>query len=163
MRKILVLAIAALVAFGCVYEFEPDIRTDDAKGLVVEGDILIGDVSSFTLSSIEPLSGDNVAPVRGWVWIEDDAGGEYYPESSDASDSFSIDMTKASAGRKYRLRIRLATPVAGNSTFYSSEWKEVQKAPVIDDLSFTCSDDIYIDRGERSSRSTGDSGEDDDF
>ena len=109
MRKILVLAIAALVAFGCVYEFEPDIRTDDAKGLVVEGDILIGDVSSFTLSSIEPLSGDNVAPVRGWVWIEDDAGGEYYPESSDASDSFSIDMTKASAGRKYRLRIRLAT------------------------------------------------------
>ena len=145
MRKILVLAIAALVAFGCVYEFEPDIRTDDAKGLVVEGDILIGDVSSFTLSSIEPLSGDDVAPVRGWVWIEDDAGGEYYPESSDASDSFSIDMTKASADRKYRLRIRLATPVAGNSTFYSSEWKEVQKAPVIDDLSFTWSDDIYID------------------
>ena len=73
MKKILTLAIVALTAVGCVYEFTPDIRPGDTKGLVVEGDILIGDVSTFTLSCIESLSGEESAPVRGWVWIEDDA------------------------------------------------------------------------------------------
>ena len=136
MKKILLLAIAAMTSVSCVYEFTPDILPADTKGLVVEGDIIIGDESSFTLSSIEPLSGEKVAPVRGWVWVEDDAGGEYYPESLDASDSFTIDMTKASPDRKYRLRIRLATPLSGNSTFYSSEWKETQMAPSIDDLDY---------------------------
>jgi hypothetical protein len=137
MKKILTLVIAAITAVGCVYEFTPDIVPGDATGLVVEGDIIIGDISRFTLGSIEPLSGAEVAPVRGWVWVEDDAGGEYYPESSDPSNSFEIDMTKASSDKSYRLRIRLATPVSGGSTFYSSEWKEVQKAPSIDDLSYT--------------------------
>ena len=87
MKKILTLVIAAITAVGCVYEFTPDIVPGDATGLVVEGDIIIGDISRFTLGSIEPLSGAEVAPVRGWVWVEDDAGGEYYPESSDPTNS----------------------------------------------------------------------------
>lgn len=144
MKKILTLVIAAMSAVGCVYEFTPDIRPGDTKGLVVEGDILIGDVSTFTLSCIESLSGEESAPVRGWVWIEDDSGKEYHPDSSDPSNTFDIDMRSASPDRQYRLRIRLASPLTG-STFYSSEWREVQKAPVIDDLSYTWDDDIYAD------------------
>ena len=137
MKKFVLFIFAFVVLAGCVYEFDPVIRVDETSGLVVEGDILIGDTTRITLSSIEPLSGENVNQVRGWVWVEDDSGNEYHPEFMGSSNSFNINMTKASPDRQYRLRIRLAAPVNGNSTYYSSSWRDVQKAPAIDDFSYT--------------------------
>ena len=145
MKKLFFLIMAIMAFAGCVYEFTPDIRVDETTGLVVEGDIIIGDTTRITLSCIEPLSGKHLDQVRGWAWVEDDSGAEYHPEFMGSSNSFKIDMTKASPDRQYRLRIRLAKPVSGNSTYYSSSWREVQKAPSIDDFSYTYEDDIFKD------------------
>ena len=56
MKKILITAIAAFVLAGCVYEFTPEIEPKDTSGLVVEGDIIIGDTSRISLSAVEALT-----------------------------------------------------------------------------------------------------------
>ena len=143
MKKYLIMALAAFVMVGCVYEFSPELDIKDASGLVVEGDIIIGDTSRIALSSVEALTvkrpGKN--SVKGKVWIEDDAGNMYQPETSGSSDSFKIDMTKASPDRNYRLRVTLDKPVSGNSRNYSSDWKTVLAAPSIDELDYTFDDE----------------------
>ena len=139
MRRALVLLASALISFGCVYEFTPEIDPVDSVGLVVEGDIVIGDVSTFTLTAVEPLSSPLSArtPLNGKAWVEDDQGNQYLPEKSGSASSFSIDMTGAPLDREYRLRVILDTPITAGTGSYSSEFKPVQQAPSIDELTYT--------------------------
>lgn len=142
MKKILITAIAAFVLAGCVYEFTPTIEPKDTSGLVVEGDIIIGDTSRISLSAVEALNVRKTKEkkVTGKVWIEDDSGKEYRPVAGGSSNSFEIDMTDASPDRSYRLRVSLDSPLAGKSKNYSSDWKEVLTAPSIDELTHTYDD-----------------------
>ena len=147
MRHAFVLLASALVSVGCVYEFTPEIDPVDSVGLVVEGDIMIGDTTRITLTSIEPLSSPltSKTPLNGRVWAEDDHGNEYHPAERGSSSSFTIDMTNAPADREYRLRVVLDKPLKGGSGSYSSGWKPVQQAPSIDELTYTYDDtDVHL-------------------
>ena len=67
MKKYLYIIIVALVTMSCVYEFTPDLLVESTKGLVVEGDILIGDISRISISAVEPLTGGTTRTVKGWA------------------------------------------------------------------------------------------------
>lgn len=142
MRRLIYLGIVALIAVSCIYSFDPSLDSD-AGGLVVEGDIIIGDTTTVTLSLVENLDGTSTGSVSGSVWVEDSEGGAYYP-FSDSGDSFEIDLTKASEDRQYRLRISLDSPVeGGTSTEFASQWATPQPAPQIDSISYSV-DDEYL-------------------
>ena len=140
---IIALVISALVLSGCVYPF--DINTDSegkAGGLVVEGDLLIGDVSTITLSTVQPLDGKLLTPwFDASVWAEDDQGREYHASVKDPGTSFSLDLTDASIDRKYRMHIHMNRVVAGHSFDYSTPWLTVSKAPSFDGIDYVVDDD----------------------
>ena len=50
MKKFLYLTSLALALAGCIYPFDAGVATEDSGGLVVEGDILIGDLARVSLS-----------------------------------------------------------------------------------------------------------------
>jgi hypothetical protein len=141
MKKLpIFLALASALA-GCVYPFSLDV-SKDVTGLVVDGDILIGDTARVELSSLQPLKGVRSGEgVTGTVWIEDDKGDRYEDPVNPHGSSFAIDMTTAPADRKYRIGIKLDSPVKGSSSVsYHSSWQDVQKAPKIDSVYYTYDD-----------------------
>lgn len=139
----MLLGIVALVAVSCIYSFDPNLDSDGG-GLVVEGDILIGDTTTVTLSLVEPLDGSSAGLVSGTVWVEDSEGDVYNPYL-DEGDSFEIDLTGAPEDRQYRLRVTLDSPVeGGTSTQFASEWASPQPAPEIDSLSYSVDDDYFV-------------------
>ena len=67
MKKFLYLTSLALALAGCIYPFDAEVATEDSGGLVVEGDILIGDLARVSLSCVRPLrrpSGEFRSPFR---------------------------------------------------------------------------------------------------
>lgn len=147
MRRAFVLLASAIISAGCVYEFTPEIDPVDSIGLVVEGDILIGDITNVTLTAVEALSSPLTAktPLYGRVWVEDDQGNQYLPAESGSSSSFSINTTDAPIDREYRLRVVLDRPLKSGSGSYTSSWKPVQQAPSIDELTYTYDDtDVHL-------------------
>lgn len=140
MKKFLLMTSIALALVGCIYPYDAEVSESDANGLVVEGDILIGDVARITLSCVRPLD-ENAKGVSGNVWIEDEDGNQYIEDANKFSDSFTIDMYQASPDKRYRLKVRLLNPVEGStSTDYSSDWLEVQPAPSFDELDYVVGD-----------------------
>lgn len=137
MKKLTILLALASALAGCVYPFSLDV-SKDVTGLVVDGDILIGDTTKIELSSLQPLRGIRTkGGVTGEVWIEDDGGRKYEDPVTRRGSSFAIDMTDAPKDRKYRVGIKLDAPVQGSSSVnYHSSWVEVQDAPVIDSVSY---------------------------
>ena len=130
MKKIAAYFLAGCLALSCIYPYEAEL--DSIEGaLVIEGDILLGNVSSFRLSYVQPL--DEAfgigSTVPGVVWVEDDKGGIY---RSDGSEKNQVDMTDAPADRQYRLHVSI--PKTGKN--YVSEWRAPQMAPIIEDISF---------------------------
>lgn len=123
------------MAASCIYSFDPGLESE-AGGLVVEGDIIIGDTSTVTLSLVEALDGSSNGSVSGSVWVEDSEGKVYSPYYDDGS-SFEIDLAEAPEDRQYRLRVTLDSPVeGGSSTEFASTWASPQPAPQIDSISY---------------------------
>ena len=144
---IVALIISALVLSGCVYPF--DMNTDsegEAGGLVVEGDLLIGDVSKITLSTVQQLNGKSL-PIQfhASIWAEDDQGCEYYASAKEPGGSYSLDLTNASIDRRYRMHIHMDRVLAGHSSDYSTPWLTVSKAPSFDGIDYTTDEDnLYL-------------------
>lgn len=150
------LCLAALAAGSCVYSFTPDIKGDDI-GIVIEGDILIGDVSAFTISEVSPFSGDVESELyhAESVTVED-SGGHQYPGTRQNSDyrTFDVDLTEAPDDLSYRLVVKAYKTVydsdlrGGSGRMYytfTSSWKEVLPAPEIDSLTYTVDDsNLYL-------------------
>ena len=145
-RDILLLWVALLtVVSACVYDYNPQI---DGEGgyLIVEGDIIIGERSSFKLSYSWTLvdtlatSEDQIRVLYGTrMHIEDSKGGRYEQESPydpGASPYAVFDMRKADPSLEYRLVIenKLGT--------YASTWtKAAPNDGAIDSLSFRINED----------------------
>lgn len=131
LRSILLSALA-LLAVSCVYPFEAE--TQDGSGtLVIEGDILIGEITEVKLSYTAPIPGGLTDPVyASRVWVEDNAGGVYEgSQSFTVLDRFEVDTRDADPAREYRLHVMVR-----GSREYVSSWGPVNTAPVIDSLSF---------------------------
>ena len=135
------LAASILAVAACVYPFDPVIESEDGR-LVVEGDIHVGEVSSFNITRVLPLDFDgftNSVFATGYIEGEDGSRIESIPSPSygyggypGVASSLSFDTSGLSDSQRYRLHFEdLETGMA-----YESDWIEVNPAPVIDDLSY---------------------------
>ena len=127
----------AMMAASCIYPFTPE-SEDGSGSLVVEGDILIGEFTTVSLSYAAPIGKalEQAFPRSSVVWVEDDAGNEYngsYAEHQTSDKvTFKVDTRYADPSRSYRLCLR----VADEGRDYASSWERVCSEPVIDSVSY---------------------------
>ena len=129
------LAVLALSMTGCIYPFEIDTGEESSdEHLVIEGDILIGEISTVKLSYVRDLRYTEESPeVYAYVSVEDSDGLTYHGRvsASDGGRTYMIDTRMAEPGRKYRL---VVTTLDGKS--YASEWAEPTHPADIDSISW---------------------------
>jgi len=146
----LCLAVAAMVG-SCVYDFNPQIAGEGGF-LIVDGNIVIGEVSqvrlSYSWSLADTLATKDEARMailyRSKMHVEDDKGGRYENKGTAAEYGFTtsaggayayFDMREADPSLQYRL-------VVENSLgTYVSAWAPVLSPGQIDSLSFVISQD----------------------
>ena len=151
-RHIFVLLLCAWASASCIYDFDPQI---DGEGgyMIVSGDLVIGTVSSVSLSYSWSLvdttatSQERMQVLRASkMHVEDSQGGRYenfythwdplapYMPSLQGSPYGSFDLREADPSLEYRLVIENA-----NGT-YASSWSKALSPGVIDSLSFRIND-----------------------
>ncbi len=138
MKKSIYILAALLAVSSCIYPFSPDVL-GTGEGLVVEGDVLVGDVSVFSLGSVRPLNGDAASLPNGTVWVEDDRGGTY-KSYSEKERKIYVDLTSAPADRMYRIHVLLSNPGEKWDPEYVSDWRYPQPAPVISEIGLDSSE-----------------------
>lgn len=151
MKKTLLTILAAAVACACTYPFTPDLPESGDRQLVVEGNLVIGEISPIRLSVVHPLDAFTLAPsaddgiTRAEIRVEDNRGGKY-TVTGDYLSGFTVDMTKALTTREYRLYITLFRPsdTATEAEYYQTPWLGVRKAPTIGDIRFVAEDTHVI-------------------
>ena len=124
----------ALSAVSCIYPFTPEAQ-DGSGAFVIEGDILLGDVSKVKLSYTAPVDAPASAPEPPIceVWVEDEAGAIYNGvRDTDTPGSYRVDTRNASQDKRYRLHV---TRLSDNRE-YVSDWGEAPLVPEIDSLSY---------------------------
>lgn len=138
--------IAALpFASSCVYDYVAEVK-GGAETLVVEGDIMIGDLSKFVLSNSLLLnSSEKITSLEAEsLFVECEDGSilqSEYNEEVDASfvnskkRTYVVNTVNADPTKKYRLRITLDGK--GDMTnVYSTDFLEVYQTPPIDSVYF---------------------------
>ena len=145
------LAASILAVSACIYPFAPVIESVDGR-MVVEGDIHIGSISTFTFSRVYPIYADDSAIttpiVEGYIEGEDGTRVQSTSKPYDGygsgpeygSFSLSFDTRDLTSNQRYRLRFKDQE----SGAVYESDWIEVCPPPVIDDLSYI----LDKDRGE---------------
>ena len=152
LRHIFVFLLCAWASASCIYDFDPQI---DGEGgyMIVSGDLVIGTVSSVSLSYSWSLvdttatSQERMQVLRASkMHVEDSQGGRYenfythwdplapYMPSLQGSPYGSFDLREADPSLEYRLVIENA-----NGT-YASSWSKALSPGVIDSLSFRIND-----------------------
>ena len=134
MRKIALFLAVALCAVSCIYPY--DVEVEGVGGnLVVEGDIVVGSVSSFALSRSLPIGGKNLPKTNVYanVWVEAQDGTRYHADPvSVLGGEYTVDLSSADPSLEYRLRITLQE----NNREYCSSWAKPSGTCIIDDLRY---------------------------
>lgn len=134
LTHIMAMVAAAVCIVSCVYPFNPEMPDGQAGIIVIEGDILIGEMSPVIVTysgSIDKFM-SNPDPVIATVWVEDSRGSVYGTDHQDDKGVQYVDMTDADPSCEYRLHVvDLST-----SKEYVSRFERCCKAPVIDSLSY---------------------------
>lgn len=141
------LAATLMAVSACIYPFEPELDAQDSR-LVVDGDIHIGGISTFSFSRVYPLDDKDYspAPIRVTGYIEGEDGSRLdqrsWPSAYGPTDIgyweywetnfLSFDTTDLPAGQRYRLHFEDME----SGEVYESDWLEVCAAPTIDDMSY---------------------------
>lgn len=136
-RCIPILLAAVLAAVSCVYPFEPEYRQADEL-LVVDGDIVIGELCDIVLRKLNPVNEPPYASLdkipAAEMWIEDSRGKHYgVHENFDAANGrgYRFDLRQAPVdGRQYSLAIKAW------DRFYRSDWLDVHAAPEVKGLNY---------------------------
>lgn len=148
-RLLLYIALGAGLS-ACIYPYTPDLESDPNSTLVVDGQILVGGISTFRISYLMPLSGNPTGVALGTGWVEDDQGNRYerlpdYYVDADwvgpggptspgpatyPTNYIQVNTYNAPLGRKYRGVIEC------DGETYVSDWLQPNPAPVIKDISF---------------------------
>ena len=141
MRKtaILILAAVAAAAVSCVYSYEADLNAEAGEYLVVEGEIIPGEVSDFSVSYMLPLNTVEVVSVSYPlidISVESESGA-VYEGTRKVSMNYTVDLSGAPVDEKYRLRIKNLD----NSRNYSSEWMDALSPCVIDSVFYKINED----------------------
>lgn len=127
-------AILALATVSCIYPFTPEPQ-DGSGALVIEGDILLGELTVVKVSYTAPVDAPETAavPPAAEVWVEDDSGETYKGVNDPEMEGiYKIDTRNAPSDRKYRLHV----VKKDNGNEYVSEWGETLTVPEIDSLSY---------------------------
>lgn len=134
LKHILTAAVLCMAAVSCVYPFEPEADNSDSR-LVIEGDMLLGSVSTVTLSYLSPLNETEEvvrqnAPRSASVWVESSDGRRYDGQKAAGHFlTFAVDLTDAPSSSDYRLN------VTNNDTGrqYVSDWQRPATGSVVID------------------------------
>jgi len=138
---------AAMLSISCIYPYDPQIEREAEPRLVVEGDILVGDVSRFTVSSTYSLDGSESK--KDWdyanAYVECSSGEVIRGVSSQYEQSSVIDVDTRNIGDDRMVRLHLVVgrgslqnPVERN---YYTDWMEIQNDSSIDSLTFSVAPD----------------------
>ena len=139
--KFTILFVSILLS-SCIYDYNPkdeSLLGLDKPLLVIDGDILIGDITHIRLSFTTKLLEDYPIemPSGTAVWVENEAGEIYSGDLVDGrADYFDIDTRDLEADKMYRLVV--SVPGRGE---YFSEYKPVMVSPPIDDITWSISRD----------------------
>lgn len=122
--------IAALAAVSsCIYPFTPKVSASDNR-LVIEGDILIGEISEVRISRVNKMyESTSDLPIETEIQIESEDG-KRYPPLPVKSNYAKIDLTDAPDNVRYRLCVY----EANSGKHYNSAWVDVKKPAVVDAL-----------------------------
>lgn len=148
--KILASFTVALIVGGCIYDFTPnssDLQGLDKPIVVIEGDIIVGGVTTINLrqtaSILNGIENDIIGYAGTSVWVENESGEIWYGRvvedvlsSSTKSNLFEIDTRELSLDEKYRLCV--SVPGRGE---YRSAFKQAMVSPQIDSISFSFTED----------------------
>lgn len=151
--RIAALAATLLSAAACIYPFEVELSHNGEWPLVVEGDILIGDISTVSLSHVRPFNADpneyQAFTAKGYIEGEDGTRitGESMLSSSVLSSSWNpsanseaaltFDTTPIQGNQRYRLHLTTLDTQGHELNTYESDWLDPCPAPTIDGLTYS--------------------------
>ena len=142
MKNCLISMLAALCAVSCIYPYQPDISQDVNKTVVVDGNILVGGISTISVGYLSPLDGYLWDAPRASAVIEDDQGNQYRPSGAVSSSSYlyiPTDSPQALAATSFRAVVTV------DGETYVSDWTTPDPAPVITDIHFSADDNnVYV-------------------
>lgn len=136
--RIAAFAASILAAASCIYPFDANVE-GVADRLVIEGDMIVGEMSQVRLSYMYPLNAtttDIQSPPLGDAYFEDEQGTVYKHNKTVPAAGlsvFNINTKNAPADRRYRLHVKIKK----TGKEYVSSWLTVNKAPVVDSLSYS--------------------------
>lgn len=136
MKKLIYILAVFFTVASCVYPFEIETGLSDGR-LVVVGDIVLGEKSTFSVTVLQSLvgSGKTDNPSAD-VSVESSSGIRYQGVSS-GSGSYVVDLTSADKSQEYRLCLKVRYDSGTRN--YTSEWLSAAGQSSIDDLYY------YID------------------
>ena len=155
---LLTLLLTALFPTACVYDYDPGIEGSQQKFLVVEGDILAGDITMIQLSRMSPLSTTDKAEFLSSVqalYVESEDGTRYdatLDRKELDNPCFLIDTRTLDLNQRCRLVISfrgwmLDPNLSGGPDYwkeisYASDWQEIlQSESVLDSLTYVVAPD----------------------
>jgi hypothetical protein len=129
------IAVPAAVIYSCITPFTPDGLKTTGGTLVIEGDIILNDVTKVILSHTIPLSDDNAVDyvLDADVWVENEHGVRYNGTLNSPADGvphYIINTNAIDAGLKYKLCVIL------HNKKYESELQPAIAAPAIDSIGY---------------------------
>lgn len=138
MKRIATMMAVCLAAVSCVYPYEPDF-TGTSGSLVIDGDMLIGAESTFSLHFAKGIDEgylEESFPV-GRLWIES-ATGETYEASPAGRGVYVLDSRFADPAGSYRMHFdeELEGEEGGSCRRYASDWQTSPGVCVLDSLSY---------------------------
>jgi hypothetical protein len=120
----------AAAASSCVYPFEPDVKSSAGRNLVIEGDILIGDISTIQLGYMAYLDEDYYElAVPAEVQVESESGKVYQGRNITDANNYVVNLIDATKDDKYRLHVKL-----DDGREYATAWTTPRRPCVVDEI-----------------------------
>lgn len=123
--------LCAALAVSCIYDFEAELGDGGKPVMVIEGDIIVGGYTEIKCSFTRPVGSSASMQTRpiATAYVQAESGEKY--ESPFFDDSHVIDTRDASPDKRYKLVVTSRN----DGATYETDWLDVHKAPVIDELS----------------------------
>ena len=138
MRRLLSLAALMAAAVSCIYPFDAELPSEVVERLVVDGDILVGEISRIKVSYLQPIG---TVPVEtgealATVWAEGNESG-IIRGTYVGGGTYTLDTRDAGKSDKFRLSLK----VHSTGKEYSTDWLPVHSAPTNLSLDYSIDDD----------------------
>lgn len=130
----------ALTAVSCIYDYNPEITSEEEK-VVIEGDILLGEKCSFEARLSQRIDRDYMSAMNlnANFRIEDENGRIWMP-SSIYGNRAEFDLTDAPLDRKYRVVANVSVHAPGEVVepkTYVSPFEAAEPAPELGEITFS--------------------------